>query len=139
MNLNYIQGFVEFYSVDQYQLIEQALAGLGERNFFNIVIDRRFAYNHGSIIIPFAKSYRSDGNDREFLNQNLNELIKSLIDIGPFCIDVILDQSKSKSIRFNAFFDGNMCSTNYLIFDVIQSKEKRLTFQNDYFDIDFIK
>jgi hypothetical protein len=139
MNLSYIQGFIEFYSVDQYGKVEEAVHALKDRNFFNIVLARKFADNHGSIIIPFAKSFRSDESDKEFLNKSLNELVAAFVDIGSFCIDFILDVSENRSLRFYALFDGNHCSISYSLPVVPQTKTATVELQKDKIDINFIE
>ena len=139
MNLKYIQGFIEFYSIDQYQTIEQVINSLGERNFFNLVIDQKFNNNHGSIIIPYARSFRSDENDKEFLNEKINELIWLFVDIGSFCIDVVLDLPENKFIRFSVLIDESYCSISYSDSVILETKSKNVRFEKERINIEFIE
>ena len=91
-----VTGILEIYDRNEFEKIVTHINTLKE-NFFNITINETFLNNRGSILIPFAKCFRSDEDDNEFLCEKIIEIINEFSFLDMFAIELYVNSSYLKN------------------------------------------
>ena len=91
-----LTGVLEIYDRNQFEKIIAHINTLKE-NFFNITINETFLNNRGSILIPFAKCFRSDEDDDEFLCKKLIEVINEFSFLDMLAIELYVNSTYLKN------------------------------------------
>jgi hypothetical protein len=84
-------GVIEVYQQSAYEQVEESLSNKAFNNYFNIAIAECQLNNHGSILIPFAKCFRSKQNDDPFIDEQVSWLVKQLSFLVSFSIELFID------------------------------------------------
>lgn len=91
-NISSIVGVIEFYSKLQYENLEKKFAELPtEDNFFNITVGVSYMNNMGSILIPFARSFKADREDDMFVSSKIEAFETLFSDIEMYSIEMYCD------------------------------------------------